>query len=90
MITTDDLNYELSGGDVKVLGIDDVLTDDVFIRRLIYDEYNVYRPDGYDSMMWHKIKVDLGGWIGKTYRDYLNHGGTQDNEVIHEMIRERR
>ena len=70
MITSDNINYDLSGCVVKVLTIHDVIKDTDFIRLLIQTGIEggfatAFKPYKWNGMAWHAVTDDFPGWIGK-------------------------
>ncbi|MGD9697535.1 hypothetical protein [Acinetobacter sp.] len=92
--TYDGINYKLEGCLLQVLTVNDIIQNGDFQRELHEsgDEggFNkTYKPNGWDGLAWHKVDDELSGWIGKTYKDYLEFGSIHDIDycLSHEIVR---
>jgi hypothetical protein len=75
--TDDKINYTLFGCNVYYLTINDIIKKGDFIRTLIETGEEggfdiTYKPENWNGLSWHKVENDLSGWIGETYKDFLN------------------
>jgi hypothetical protein len=97
--TDDGINYTMVGCTLKVLGLDDVIQKGDFIRPYyespMYSQEGgwdtTYKNDKWRGPKWHSVEDDLPGWIGQTYRDYIdfaNESGYDDEyEMYDEIVR---
>lgn len=95
-------NFTLTGKVVQFLGLDDKIRASDLIRDLVETGseggFNKdYKSDEWLGTHWHLVSDDFSGWIGKTYRDYLEFtswGKTfdlddewSDSDMHHEIVR---
>lgn len=89
--TEDGINYQLVGCKLQILSIEDIIPEDAFIRDCYEDAHvdagwdTTYKTDEWRGSQWHPVKVDFSGWIGKSYRDYMNAAKVPDNFIMHEI-----
>lgn len=78
MKTTDGLNHYLEAGDCfQVIGIDEILTKDMYVRTLVSDATEMKAVE-WRKTAWHKVSYDLSAWVGKSYLDLIEKGVLKD------------
>lgn len=85
-------NIYLLDQTVRFLSIDNILKPDDLIRHRYSTAYDHngfalgFKPDDWVGQAWHTIEDDLPGWIGKTYREYMNWDEPTEY-IMHEICR---
>lgn len=88
------MNQTIKGKTVYCLTAYDIIEENDLIRPLFESGgeggFNTsYKPEGWDGLKWQPVKNDLSGWIGKTYKDYMEFSCDSDtgDYMSYEIIR---
>lgn len=88
-ITEDGINFTISPGTVlRVVGLDEIILPHFLVRTI--NTYNsiLGSDPRYLDRCWHTMQEDMPGWVGRTYRDFIEfcYEGCEDNEEFQEAL----
>lgn len=97
--TNDDINFTMVGCSLTVLDMNEIIQEGDFIRDtspICLDSGGwdtTYKNEKWRGPMWHRVKDDFPGWIGRSYQDYLDFVNENEDKyyhmdyMIHEIVR---